>query len=214
MPIVLTAADTIHLGSHALAAERLLSLIAAEPPPAIAFRGHEMIIGRVAGCDHVIELPMISSRHARLFREGGRILIEDLRSSNGTFVNGARIQGPVALNPGDKIGLGSHEVTLSADSWQPAAVAAPTIREEPLAVSPQVEPPTLAEAPTDSPTPSQAPELTGILSHPWRLVALLAQAASGRFPDRWPGRNRLSRSGPLLAGSGGNLVRSERCGTR
>jgi pSer/pThr/pTyr-binding forkhead associated (FHA) protein len=99
----LMATDTIHLGSHALSAERVLSLIDREPAPAISFRGAEMVIGRIAGCDHVIELLMISSRHARLFREGDRILIEDLRSSNGTFVNGTRVVGPVVLNSGDAL---------------------------------------------------------------------------------------------------------------
>ena len=121
--------------AHALAGERLLSLIAAEPAPAISFRTAEMVIGRVAGCDHVIELPMISSRDARLFREGGQDLIEDLRSSNGTFINGSRVQEPVVLKPGDEIGLGSHRVTLSGESWNPEETSATVPASEPLAGS-------------------------------------------------------------------------------
>ena len=110
--VSLKVTDTIHLGSHALFAEPLLSLIDRQPVPAISFRGAEMVTGRIPGCDQVIDLPMISSRHARLFREGDRILIEDLCSSNGTFVNGTRVEGPVVLNSGDEVGLGSHLVTL------------------------------------------------------------------------------------------------------
>ncbi|MGD0039606.1 MAG: FHA domain-containing protein [Isosphaeraceae bacterium] len=172
----LTATDTIHLGSHALSAERVLSLIDREPTPTISFRGAEMVIGRIPGCDHVIDLPMISSRHARLFREGDRILIEDLRSSNGTFVNGTRVEGPVVLNSGDEVGLGSHLVTLAADSWTQPDVVQPAVPSAPLSETPQSFVPSLTEIVTSSSTSSPATELDGILSRPWRLVALLAQA--------------------------------------
>src|SRR5271157_3980990 len=172
----LTAADTIHLGSHALAAERLLSLIDRQPTPTISLRGAEMVIGRVPGCDQVIDLPMISSRHARLFREGDQILIEDLRSSNGTFVNGARVEGPIVLNFGDEVGLGSHLVTLAADSWTQVDVVQPARPGQPVCEMPQAGVPSLTEMTTASSTSIPAPELAGILSRPWRLVALLVQA--------------------------------------
>jgi len=172
----LTATDSIHLGSHALSAERLLSLIEREPTPTISFRGAEMVIGRVLGCDQVIDLPMISSRHARLFREGDRILIEDLRSSNGTFVNGTRVEGPVVLNSGDEVGLGSHLVTVAADSWTQADVVQPVRSGEPLSGTPQAAVPSLTESSVTSSTSSPATGLAGLLSRPWRPVALLAQA--------------------------------------
>jgi len=186
--VVLTAADTIHLGSHALAVEPLLTLIEREPTSTISFRGAEMVIGRVTGCDHVIDLPMISSRHARLFREGGRILIEDLRSSNGTFVNGTRIEGPVVVNPGDEIGLGSHLVTLAADSWTQADVVQPAGPGVPLAGTMQAAVPSLTESSTTSSTSSLATELEGILSRPWPLMALLAQAPLIALLIAGPGR--------------------------
>ena len=175
------ATDTIHLGSHALSAERLLSLIDREPAPAISFRGAEMVIGRIPGCDHVIDLPMISSRHARLFREGDRILIEDLRSSNGTFVNGTRVEGPVVLNSGDEVGLGSHLVTLAADSWTQSNAVQPARPSEPLSETPQAAVPSLTEVATSSSTSNLATELAGMLSRPWRLLALLAQAPLAAF---------------------------------
>ncbi len=172
----LMVTDTIHLGSHALSAERLLSLIDREPTPTISFRGAEMVIGRVPGCDQVIDLPMISSRHARLFREGGRILIEDLRSSNGTFVNGTRVEGPVVLNSGDEVGLGSHRVTLAADSWTQADAVQQPRPGQPVSETPQAAVPSLTEMTTAPSTSIPAPELAGILSRPWRVVALLVQA--------------------------------------
>ncbi len=172
----LTAADTIHLGSHALPIGQVLGLLVPEPASTIPFRGGEMVIGRVPGCDQVIDLPMISSRHARLFREGGRILIEDLHSSNGTFVNGVRVEGPVVLNPGDEVGLGSHLVTLAADSWTQAEVVQPVKAGEPPGGTPQVAVPSLTEVVITSSTSIPAPGLAGILSRPWHLAALLVQA--------------------------------------
>jgi len=172
----LTASDTLHLGSHALPLGQVLSLLVPEPAPTISFRGTEMVIGRVTGCDQVIDLPMISSRHARLFREGDRILIEDLRSSNGTFLNGTRVEGPVVLNSGDEIGLGSHRVTLTADSWTQADVVQPARSGQPVSEMPQVAVPSPTESSTTSSTSSLATKLAGLLSRPWRPVASLAQA--------------------------------------
>ncbi len=176
--VSLTAADTIHLGSYALPISQALSLLVPEPASTIPLRGAEMVIGRVPGCDQVIDLPMISSRHARLFREGGRILIEDLRSSNGTFVNGTRIEGPVVLNAGDQVGLGSHLVTLAADSWTPAEVVQPARTGQTVSELPQTTVPAPTEMTTASSTSITVPVLdfAGLLSHPWRQLALLVQA--------------------------------------
>ena len=50
-----------------------------------------MIVGRVKGCALVIEDAKISRRHARLISSGGVVEVEDLKSSNGTLMNGHRI---------------------------------------------------------------------------------------------------------------------------
>ncbi len=65
-------------------------------------------IGRDEDNDIVIPLPIISRHHARIIREGDRLYIEDLNSTNGTFVNGEKISGRVLLQPGAKISLGSY----------------------------------------------------------------------------------------------------------
>ena len=62
-------------------------------------------LGREAGNDLVVEDPQISRRHARLTRQGHSYLLEDLGSTNGTFVNGSRVSTPVLLANGDLIGL-------------------------------------------------------------------------------------------------------------
>jgi pSer/pThr/pTyr-binding forkhead associated (FHA) protein len=107
--------DTIYLGSHPVPAELLLARIDPSLIPSLSFRGDEMVIGRDAGCGFVVDLPTVSSRHARLKRSGDRISIEDLTSSNGTFVNGQRIDREVAVKAGDVIGLGSHAMLLAVE---------------------------------------------------------------------------------------------------
>ena len=67
-------------------------------------------IGRLADNDIVIDDPGVSRHHARLTWRENRWVLEDLNSSNGTFVNGQRITGPVALRSGVQVGLGPNVV--------------------------------------------------------------------------------------------------------
>jgi len=63
------------------------------------------MIGREAGNEIVIEDPQVSRRHAQLTQQGHSYLIEDVGSTNGTYVNGKRVMAPTLLNNGDMIGL-------------------------------------------------------------------------------------------------------------
>lgn len=67
----------------------------------------ETIIGRDPGCDIVIQSPGVSRRHVRLYRQNQVYLIEDLGSSNGTFVNNTRLSASAVLEDGDSLKLGS-----------------------------------------------------------------------------------------------------------
>jgi pSer/pThr/pTyr-binding forkhead associated (FHA) protein len=68
--------------------------------------GNQVVIGREEGLDIVLQDPESSRRHARVSWQGGRYVIEDMGSTNGTFVNGLQLSAPLALNPGDSIGIG------------------------------------------------------------------------------------------------------------
>ena len=72
----------------------------------------EMTIGRAAGCAVSIEDPLISQLHARLFRRDGQYFIEDLGSTNGTFVNRKRVGGPLPVAANDRISIGDTVVEI------------------------------------------------------------------------------------------------------
>ena len=62
-----------------------------------------VIIGREEDCDIVLPSRQVSRNHARIRRSGGRHILEDLGSKNGTFVNGQELTEPYTLQDGDEI---------------------------------------------------------------------------------------------------------------
>lgn len=80
-----------------------------EEPQVVRFDGNA-VLGRGPACHMVFHDSTVSKEHARLMVAGARVVIEDLQSTNGTLVNGRAIEGPTALRPGDRIGLGSNVI--------------------------------------------------------------------------------------------------------
>jgi predicted component of type VI protein secretion system len=76
-------------------------------------------IGRHDDCLIRIRSSQVSRRHCELFEDDGRLIIRDLGSSNGTFVNGKRIGSQQVVKPGDVITVGG--VTLRIDTTSPPA---------------------------------------------------------------------------------------------
>jgi len=68
----------------------------------------EISIGREIGSDVFINEAEVSRRHARLTQQAGTYLLEDLGSTNGTFVNGQRLVGLHLMQPGDTILVGEN----------------------------------------------------------------------------------------------------------
>jgi ABC-type multidrug transport system ATPase subunit/pSer/pThr/pTyr-binding forkhead associated (FHA) protein len=80
----------------------------------------ELVIGRSAPADLIIIHTEVSRRHARLVYQQGNYILEDLGSTNGTFINGQPVRGPQVLTNGAEIQLGT-EIRL-VFSQQPAGV--------------------------------------------------------------------------------------------
>ena len=70
------------------------------------------LLGRGDQADIVLEDSFASSRHARLVPHGDVIVLEDLGSTNGTYLNGEPLRGPQPLHPGDRIRIGDSEFTF------------------------------------------------------------------------------------------------------
>ncbi|MHB8680732.1 MAG: FHA domain-containing protein [Acidimicrobiales bacterium] len=73
----------------------------------------ELTVGRAAGCGVRVEDSYTSNIHARLFRRDGGLWVEDLGSTNGTWVNAERVAEPTRLGRGDVLQVGGtvFEVT-------------------------------------------------------------------------------------------------------
>lgn len=112
-------------------------------------------IGRHASSDLPVESSSVSRFHTQLVREDGRWFVEDMQSNNGTFVNGRRVEGRVALHDGEQIHLGNVVIAFrQADSsGRSMDAAAPAVAPE--------APPSRGAV---SQPPDFAPRSEGILS--------------------------------------------------
>ncbi len=114
---VLKPTDQVFLGSYKISAAQLLNLeakveIGEAAFQTVSFHGKSMEAGRDPECDIPLDFPMVSWRHARLTRTPEGILVEDLGSRNGTYLDGVRVAGKVLARPGQEIGLGSVRFQL------------------------------------------------------------------------------------------------------
>jgi hypothetical protein len=122
----------------------------------------ELVIGRsTPGLGSLGGDSEISRVHARVFHDpSGRLTIEDLGSTNGTFVNGNRISGQQVLNPGDQVRVGQTSMTVEG-----AAAGATTvgnvITPPPAAAQPPPPAQVAATPPTQQQPPAQVPPPPG-----------------------------------------------------
>jgi hypothetical protein len=72
--------------------------------------GPGLVIGRALACEITIEDSYASSRHARLYDRDGHVYIEDMNSTNGTYVNGTRVSAQQLLRSGDVVRIGDTEL--------------------------------------------------------------------------------------------------------
>ncbi|MBI2331737.1 MAG: FHA domain-containing protein, partial [Chloroflexi bacterium] len=122
------------------------------PTPGVTFplEGDQLTIGRDSTNGVAINDAEISRKHARLMFQGGKYVLEDLGSTNGSFVNGQRLAGPVVLKPGDVVSLG-EQIVLMYDAI--AGDAGATVAVSRKAMQQSAPPPVYSSAPA-SPAPA------------------------------------------------------------
>jgi pSer/pThr/pTyr-binding forkhead associated (FHA) protein len=106
-------------------------LSARQPPPLILtsqvdgqaqphrFARPVVILGREAGCDLVLDDQTVSSHHARLAYRKQQWWLEDLASTNGTYLNGEAVLTPVVITHGDELKLGTLGVRVEIGEPSP-----------------------------------------------------------------------------------------------
>jgi len=76
----------------------------------------DLVLGRGDRAEIRLEDPFASSRHARIYEQGNIVVIEDLGSTNGTYLNEEVLQTPRPLHPGDRVRIGDSEFVFEVDS--------------------------------------------------------------------------------------------------
>jgi len=89
-----------------------LSYDVGDTPQTHAFATGEVIIGRTDECQIILEDPSISRKHAKVVVDGSEVRVLDLKSKNGTKVNGTQVMEAV-LKDGDRLHLGKFEITFN-----------------------------------------------------------------------------------------------------
>ena len=75
----------------------------------------DIVLGRGDRAEIRLEDPFASSRHARVYEQGNIVVIEDLGSTNGTYLNEELLETPRPLHPGDRVRIGDSEFAFEID---------------------------------------------------------------------------------------------------
>jgi len=119
-----------------------------------------VVLGREEGVDISLRDPEVSRQHARVSWQAGTYVLEDLGSTNGTFLNGMQITGQRPLRPGDSIGLGQTILVLqpqaAAEPTSPMPAPRPAMAQAPAQPAYVPPPPPRPSAPPVPPAPAAA----------------------------------------------------------
>jgi hypothetical protein len=109
------AATGFHSATAPLHTARDARLVVERAPGHVPGMIYDIGEGAVLGRGDVAEIrlddPFASSRHAQLVLQAGVVVIEDLGSTNGTYLNEELLQGPSPLHSGDRVRIGDSEFT-------------------------------------------------------------------------------------------------------
>ena len=179
-------------------------IVTSSPRVILSFSPEQpILIGRARQCSLRLDNPSVSSKHAKVGYEGGQFWVEDLGSSNGTFVNQQQISGRVKVDPGVQISFGREIFAQGVASAEQAAdVIAGVKLSSPRAISKEKRYPILLSLSESA--------------RPARMVLNAGSSLSlGRDPssDMWLGAPHVSRRHCTVDVSKTGLVRITDCST-
>jgi hypothetical protein len=143
----------------------------------------EVIIGRDTSSGVSINDAEVSRKHAKLSLHGSAYVIQDLGSTNGTFVNGQRITATQVLNPGDTISFGENISLQYEAGFDPNATMVAASKAPVTAVAVQKPAPAPAPMPSPAPAPAPAPVYSGQI--PYAPAPVAPPPAKKRGGKTW-----------------------------
>ena len=112
----LYSASALHAPNIAERAPRLVVERAPGHDPGMIYDlDGDIVLGRGDHAEIRLEDPFASARHARIREQGNIVIVEDLGSTNGTYLNEELLQTPRPLHPGDRVRIGDSEFTFEVD---------------------------------------------------------------------------------------------------
>jgi FHA domain len=182
----------------------------------LALGDGQFVVGRSAGCQLSLDDPLVSRRHAMLVVSRDVVTVEDLDSRNGVLVNGERITGKTAVQPGDKILIGSQELLLlrGRDNAMRETASLPARMTMPkLAAVVDVLPPIPTASEPTEPPGSPREDLTGEAEGDSSTVRrITAFKLLGGVAEKALAMGRADEAERLLAGPLGDVVEATRSG--
>jgi pilus assembly protein CpaF len=126
------------------------------PSKTLSFEKGEITIGRVQGNDIVLPKGNVSKRHSRIVLKDGKFIVVDLKSTNGTFVNGKKITAPQVIRTSDKVYIGDFIISVSnGENGVARSGSAPSRVPATRAPPPRLEREDSEEAAGDDEAPSE-----------------------------------------------------------
>ena len=117
----------------------------------LQFNKNEITVGRVQGNDIVLPKGNVSKRHSKVVFKEGKFIVVDLKSTNGTYVNGHKIASPQVIKSTDKVFIGDFVIEIEEGANGDAGVGAP----------PPMPGPPMGAGPAMPPGPPPGPPRSG-----------------------------------------------------
>jgi predicted component of type VI protein secretion system len=164
-----------------------------------------LTVGRSSSCQLFLDDPLVSRRHAVFLVAGSGVTVEDLQSRNGVLVNGMRIEVRTSLHPGDRVLIGSAELTLVATPSEVAKAIDESVGRRTLSRV-EVEGSVPASQASPGAVAHEADASTVRRANAFNLLSAVAEKALAL--------GRTDEAERLLSGPLGELVEASRMGQR